>query len=39
MIFGRRKRVLNRLLIVEDEPLVAFDNEHFMNTYRRSAGQ
>ncbi len=31
MIFGRRKRVMNRLLIVEDEPLVAFDNEHFLS--------
>ncbi|MEH3108334.1 MAG: response regulator [Sphingomonas fennica] len=30
MIFGKRKRVINRLLIVEDEPLVAFDNEHFL---------
>ncbi len=27
MLFGRRKRLINRLLIVEDEPLVAFDNE------------
>lgn len=26
-LFNRRKRTLNRLLIVEDEPLVAFDNE------------
>jgi len=28
MVFGRRKRVITRLLIVEDEPLIAFDNEH-----------
>ena len=28
MVFGSRKRVISRLLIVEDEPLVAFDNEH-----------
>ena len=28
MVFGRRKRVIARLLIVEDEPLVAFDNEY-----------
>lgn len=28
MVFGNRKRVISRLLIVEDEPLVAFDNEH-----------
>lgn len=27
MIFGRKKRLINRLLIVEDEPLIAFDNE------------
>ncbi len=30
MIFGRKKRVINRLLIVEDEPLIAFDNEMFL---------
>ncbi len=28
MLFGRRERSLKRILIVEDEPLVAFDNEH-----------
>jgi CheY-like chemotaxis protein len=27
MLFGKRKRVVNRILIVEDEPLTAFDNE------------
>lgn len=27
MLFGRRKRLIHRLLLVEDEPLVAFDNE------------
>ena len=27
MLFGRRKRQVKRILIVEDEPLVAFDNE------------
>lgn len=27
MLFGRHKRVVKRILIVEDEPLVAFDNE------------
>ena len=27
MLFGRRKRVITRILLVEDEPLVAFDNE------------
>lgn len=30
MVFGRRQRVIKRILIVEDEPLVAFDNEHFL---------
>jgi DNA-binding response OmpR family regulator len=30
-VFGRRKRRLNRVLIVEDEPLIAFDTEHFLS--------
>jgi DNA-binding response OmpR family regulator len=30
MLFGRRKRTITRLLIVEDEPLVAFDAEHIL---------
>lgn len=30
MLFGRRSRAVKRILIVEDEPLVAFDNEHFL---------
>jgi len=30
-VFGRRKRLLNRVLIVEDEPLIAFDTEHFLS--------
>ena len=30
MLFGRHERKLKRVLIVEDEPLVAFDNEHFL---------
>ena len=30
MLFGRKKRRITRLLIVEDEPLVAFDTEHFL---------
>ncbi len=30
MLFGRRPRTVKRILIVEDEPLVAFDNEHFL---------
>lgn len=28
MLFGRRQRRIKRILIVENEPLVAFDNEH-----------
>ena len=28
MLFGKRKRIVNRILIVEDEPLTAFDNEN-----------
>lgn len=27
MLFGKHKRIVNRILIVEDEPLTAFDNE------------
>ena len=27
MLFGKRKRLVNRILVVEDEPLTAFDNE------------
>jgi DNA-binding response OmpR family regulator len=30
MLFGRKKRILERLMIVEDEPLIAFDNERFL---------
>jgi DNA-binding response OmpR family regulator len=30
MLFGKRERKFKRILIVEDEPLVAFDNEHFL---------
>ena len=30
MLFGRRKRIVKRILIVEDEPLTAFDNENFL---------
>ncbi|MBV9842824.1 MAG: response regulator [Sphingomonadaceae bacterium] len=30
MLFARRRPSLRRLLIVEDEPLVAFDNEHLL---------
>jgi len=34
MLFGKRKRKVKRILIVEDEPLTAFDNE----TILRDAG-
>ena len=27
MLFGKQRRIVNRILIVEDEPLTAFDNE------------
>ena len=30
MLFARKKRQIVRLLVVEDEPLVAFDTEHFL---------
>ncbi len=30
MLFGKDRRIVHNLLIVEDEPLVAFDNEHFL---------
>lgn len=30
MLFGRKKHGIANLLIVEDEPLIAFDNEHFL---------
>ena len=30
MFFGRKKRRIESLLVVEDEPLVAFDNEHVL---------
>ena len=28
MLFGKRERHIRRILVVEDEPLVAFDNEY-----------
>ena len=28
MLFGKRERTIRRIMIVEDEPLVAFDNEY-----------
>jgi DNA-binding response OmpR family regulator len=30
MLFGKRERAISRILIVEDEPLVAFDTEHLL---------
>jgi CheY-like chemotaxis protein len=30
MLFGKRERRISRILIVEDEPLVAFDNESML---------
>jgi len=31
MLFGKKKRRITRLLVVEDEPLIAFDNEHVLS--------
>ena len=31
MLFGKRERVVNKILVVEDEPLTAFDNETMIN--------
>ncbi|HEV2544199.1 MAG TPA: response regulator [Methylobacterium sp.] len=31
MLFGKRERTIRRIVIVEDEPLVAFDNEHMLS--------
>lgn len=31
MLFSKKDRKLRRVLVVEDEPLVAFDNEHSLN--------
>ena len=30
MLFGKRKQVVKRILVVEDEPLTAFDNESML---------
>ncbi|VXD02648.1 response regulator [Sphingomonas sp. 8AM] len=32
MLFGRKQRTIEKLLVVEDEPLVAFDTEHMLGT-------
>lgn len=29
-MFGRKQRLISRLLVVEDEPLIAFDAEHLL---------
>lgn len=31
MLFGRKSRAITRLLLVEDEPLIAFDTEHLLS--------
>jgi len=31
MLFGKRERKIKRILVVEDEPLVAFDNEYSLS--------
>jgi two-component system, response regulator PdtaR len=31
MLFSKRERKIRRILVVEDEPLVAFDNEHLLS--------
>ena len=31
MLFGKRNQVVKRILIVEDEPLTAFDNENMLS--------
>jgi DNA-binding response OmpR family regulator len=31
MLFGKRERAIRRILIVEDEPLVAFESEHMLS--------
>lgn len=31
MVFVKKKRRIERILLVEDEPLEAFDTEHFLN--------
>lgn len=33
MLFGKRKRIVKRILIVEDEPLTAFDNEVMLGDF------
>ena len=33
MLFGKRERAIRRILIVEDEPLIAFDNEYLLTDF------
>ena len=33
MLFGKRKRVVKRILVVEDEPLTAFDTETMLGDF------
>ena len=33
MLFGKRKRIVKRILVVEDEPLTAFDNETMLTDF------
>jgi len=33
MLFGKRKRIVKRILIVEDEPLTAFDTEMMLTDF------
>lgn len=33
MLFGKRERAIRRILVVEDEVLVAFDNEHSLREF------
>lgn len=33
MLFGKRKRIVKRILIVEDEPLTAFDTETMLSDF------
>ena len=30
MLFAKRERAIRRIAIIEDEPLIAFDNEHLL---------
>lgn len=30
MLSAKRAQIIKRILVVEDEPLIAFDNEHFL---------